>query len=63
MKGERGKNKPLKIKYIYKEPKTKEERAEAEQNLQRAYDVLFDATVNSEEWKQYLARTRKKRGK
>ncbi len=48
----------IKITYHYVEPKTPQEREEAERRLQGAYKILFDATIESERWRQYVA-TRK----
>ena len=54
------KKKPeMKVMYHYIEPKTKEEKADQQWRLDRAFDVLFEATLESDEWKNYIANRKK----
>lgn len=45
----------LKFTYHYIEPKTPEEKEEAERRLQAVYKILFDITLESEGWRRYKA--------
>jgi len=36
---------PIKVEYVYIEPKNKREAEEQQQRLNRAYDILFDAVL------------------
>lgn len=45
----------IKVTYHYVEPKTEEERAEQERNIEAVFNIIFEETVKSEGWQQYLA--------
>lgn len=45
----------IKVTYIYVEPKTEEEKKEQEQKINHVFDLLFEATLRSDEWKKYKA--------
>ncbi len=47
--------KEIKVTYVYVEPKTEEEKKEQERRINHAFDILFDATLQSKEWKRYKA--------
>ena len=50
----KNKKAPLKINYIYLEPKTEEEAREQERKLERAFDVLFDLVLGENAEKEQL---------
>lgn len=52
------KKEELKVTYNHVEPKTPQEAEEAERRLSAAYDILFEATLESDEWKKYKATRR-----
>lgn len=41
----------MKVTYHYIEPKTKEEKEEQERRMSKVFDMLFEATLKSDEWK------------
>jgi hypothetical protein len=45
----------MKVTYHYIEPNTKEEKEKQEQSVSKAYELLFEATLESDEWKQNKA--------
>ena len=44
--------KKMKVTYHYIEPSTKEEKETQEQSVSKAYDLLFEATLEGDERKQ-----------
>ena len=50
----------MKVTYHYIEPKTEEEKKEQMWLVDRAFDVLFEATLQSDKWKQYKAKQKKR---
>lgn len=61
--GRSKKEKKLIVTYTYVEPKTKEEKEEQERRVSRILEPLFEATLRSDAWKQYVANRKPKRKK
>lgn len=48
------KAKKIKIKYVYVEPKTPEEKAQQHRKLDKAFDMIFDSVLNEKNNKEKI---------